>query len=189
MRMNGRKENNLIIIENGQLTAYALDDRNTWTLGRASKEQMPDIRLHSSTVSRKHGEFQCTDGIWFYVDYNGKNGTVYKRECVSKHIGTGLNGRIKPVLLRDKDMFVFGCGEKETINYKTALGVFFQKSLGEEWRVVDTMGYEKLRFVSEDKTEDWNAPRKGLVIERDAGVAIYMGDVTYVNGDMEVVGG
>ena len=32
--------------------------------------------------SRKHGRFENMDGIWFYLDNNGKNGTVYN----DKHI-------------------------------------------------------------------------------------------------------
>ena len=64
--MNGKKSRNgnqLIVIENGQLSTYTLDDRLVWEVGRASKDNLPDIRLHSETVSRKHGKFQNIDGI------------------------------------------------------------------------------------------------------------------------------
>lgn len=105
--MYGKKEKNLIIIENGQLTSYMLDDKNVWEVGRPSKENIPDIKLHSTTVSRRHGKFQNLDGEWFYLDYNGKNGTVYNQ----KHIKPGINGRVRPVMLKDGDLFVFGGGE------------------------------------------------------------------------------
>ena len=95
--MYGKKENNLIIIENGQLTSYMLDNKNVWEVGRPSKENIPDIKLHSATVSRRHGKFQKLDGEWFYLDYNGKNGTVYNQ----KHIKPGINGRVRPVMLKD----------------------------------------------------------------------------------------
>ena len=61
--MDGKKENNLIIIENGQLTSYMLDNKNVWEVGRPSKENIPDIKLHSATVSRRHGKFQKWNGI------------------------------------------------------------------------------------------------------------------------------
>ncbi|MCM1186519.1 MAG: FHA domain-containing protein [Lachnoclostridium sp.] len=101
---HGKWANNFIVIENGQLTVYPLDDKIAWEIGRVSKENRPDIILHSTTVSRKHGRFQNVDGVWFYLDYNGKNGTVYNQ----KHITSGLNGRVKPVVLKDGDVFVFG---------------------------------------------------------------------------------
>ena len=118
--MYGKKENNLIIIENGQLTSYMLDNKNVWEVGRPSKENIPDIKLHSATVSRRHGKFQNLDGEWFYLDYNGKNGTVYNQ----KHIKPGINGRVRPVMLKDGDLFVFGGGEQQVLNYKTILGLF-----------------------------------------------------------------
>ena len=37
--MYGKKENNLIIIENGQLTSYMLDNKNVWEVGRPSKRE------------------------------------------------------------------------------------------------------------------------------------------------------
>ena len=74
--MRGKKGNSLVVIENGQLTTYSLDDRVTWEVGRPSKENIPDIKLHSATVSRQHGRFQNMDGIWFYVDRMGKNGNA-----------------------------------------------------------------------------------------------------------------
>ena len=56
--MHGKIENNLILIENGQIFSYVLDNKNSWEIGRPSKDNIPDIKLHSATVSRKHGKFQ-----------------------------------------------------------------------------------------------------------------------------------
>jgi pSer/pThr/pTyr-binding forkhead associated (FHA) protein len=182
--MHGKKENNLILIENGQITSYTLDDKNAWEIGRPSKDNIPDIKLHSATVSRKHGKFQNMDGVWFYLDYNGKNGTVYNH----KHIGAGLNGRIKPVMLNDGDTFVFGGGEEAVINCKTIWGMFLTKSFDDDWRIVDSKGYKHLKFTSGEKTTSMENPEKGFVDEQEKGIAIYMGDLTYVIGDMEVTG-
>ena len=182
--MYGKKGNNLIIIENGQLTSYMLDDKKVWEVGRPSKENIPDIKLHSATVSRRHGKFQNLDGEWFYLDYNGKNGTVYNQ----KRIRPGINGRVRPVMLQDGDLFVFGGGEQQVFNYKTILGLFLTKIYDENWRVVDSKSYSTLQFSADEDMMVVNRPEKGTVIEKENGVAIYMGDVTYLTGDMEMTG-
>ena len=182
--MYGKKSNNLIVIENGQLTTYPLDDKNIWELGRPSKNNIPDIKLHAATVSRKHGKFQNMDGVWFYLDYNGKNGTVYN----DKHIQVGLNGRIKPIILSDGDIFVFGGGEEAVINYKTIWAMFVTKELDDSWRVVDSKGLTTLKFADGENITTLENPDKGTVVEKNGGIAIYMGDLTYLIGNMELAG-
>ena len=39
--MKYRKNNNLIVIENGQIKTYLLDDKLQWTVGRPSAENIP----------------------------------------------------------------------------------------------------------------------------------------------------
>lgn len=104
--------NRLIVIENGRLSIYSLDDRLTWELGRPTDNNHLDIELLSSTVSRRHGKFQNTDGYWFYVDYNGKNGTLYN----GRQITTGISRQRKPVLLSNGDVLIFGGAEGATMN-------------------------------------------------------------------------
>ncbi len=182
--MHGNKANMLIIIENGQLTTYALDDRNTWEVGRPSCDNKPNIMLHSATISRRHGKFQCMDGVWFYLDYQGKNGTIYNH----KHIDAGLKGRVRPIMLSDGDTFVFGGGVEEVINSKTIWGLFREKCFYGNWSVVDSKRYKIVRFISEGHATTLYEPCKGTVIEKENGFAIYMGDLTYTIGDMVIEG-
>ena len=77
--MLGKKGNSLIVIENGKLTDYRLDDKLVWEVGRPSRDNNPDIILHSVTVSRQHGKFQNIDGMWFYLDKKGKTNKKLKR--------------------------------------------------------------------------------------------------------------
>ncbi len=182
--MNRAKNNNLLLIENGQLKNYFLDSKIKWDVGRATKENRPDIAINIATVSRKHGRFQNINGVWFYVDYNGRNGTIYNH----KQVGTGMNGRIKPLLLHNGDTFVFGGGQEEVINCKTVWGMFMENSYPEEWRVVDTKDLKSVVFISEGKDTTLVAPKKGTVIEKENGIAIYMGDLSYINGDMKILG-
>ncbi len=182
--MHGRKGNNLVLIENGQITSYELDDKNVWEIGRVSKDNIPDIRLHSTTVSRKHGRFQNMDGVWFYLDHNGKNGTVYNH----KHLEAGLKGRIKAVMLNNGDTFVFGGGTEETINCKTIWGMYITRVFDERWRVANIKGHEHVRVISGGNAINIDMPEKGFVINNDDGIAIFMGNITFMIGDMEVVG-
>jgi len=182
--MKDKKENILVIIENGQIKTYTLDDKIKWEIGRPSKNNNPDINLRSTTVSRKHGKFENLDGIWFYVDYNGKNGTVYNH----KYISPGLKGRIKPVMLEHGDVFVFGGSKEEVINCKTVFGLFLTEEFEDGWRIVDTKDYGKIKFITDDKITTRENPKKGMVIHTNYGIAIYMGSLTYLTGNIEIEG-
>jgi pSer/pThr/pTyr-binding forkhead associated (FHA) protein len=109
------KDNKLILVDGIRHLTYNLDDRLIWEVGRGSDGNV-DINLHAMTVSRKHGRFQNIDGVWFYIDYYGKNGTVYN----GRHLEAGINGCIKPVLLEDGDILIFGGGNETAENAKTA---------------------------------------------------------------------
>ena len=181
--MSIKKSNNLILIENGKINTYRLDNRLTWELGRVSGNNMPDIRCYSLTVSRKHGSFQNMDGVWFYVDCYGKNGTVY----AGKKLKPAAKGRIKPIMLKDGDVFVFGGGEEAVIGPKTAWALFKTKEIGDDWRLIDTKGCTNFEFTDGKSTTKLENISKGTVIETDKGMAIYMDDITFLMGEMDVV--
>lgn len=182
--MFGKKGNSLIVIENGQLTTYVLDDKLVWDVGRPSKENIPDIKMHSTTVSRQHGRFQNLDGMWFYLDKKGKNGTVYN----GKHVTAGIHGRIKPITLKDGDILIFGGGEEAVINSKTIWAMFSEHLYNQRWRVEDTRGLSTLSFTGGEDATVLEEPARGTVIDKNTGIAIYMGDITYLNGDIAVSG-
>lgn len=181
--MRGNRTNTLIVIENGQLVSYDLDNKLVWEVGRPSKDNSPDIKLHSLTVSRKHGRFQNIDGMWFYLDNNGKNGTVYN----GKHVTAGIRGRIKPIAMKNGDILIFGGGEETTINCKTIWAMFSERNFSEKWRVEDTKGLETIAFTDGNDTTKLEKPEKGTVVEKEDGIAIYMGDITYLAGDISVM--
>lgn len=184
-RRKNSMKNNLIIIESGQLNTYALDDKRVWKIGRPCKNNSLDIKLYSMTISRQHGTFENMDGIWFYIDNYGKNGTV----CNGKRMKSGLNGSIKPKLLEHGDIFVFGGGEEARINGQTVWALFSTKEYNTPWNIVDTKGYTILTFSDGEKIDSYEKPVKGMVVEQQKGIGIYMGNITYVSGDLQVQGG
>lgn len=171
--------NQLVIIENGQLEAICLDDRNSWEIGRGSSEFRPDIRLHSPTVSRRHGKFQNMDGCWFYTDDNVKNRTI----CNNRQLRKGLGGKSRPVMLRNGDVFLFGCGDTPVLNEKTVWALYLGNCPDGRWRAADTRGAGVLTFTDGVQTLQFRNPDKGTVVTLSRGMAIYMGDLTYLLGE------
>lgn len=182
--MHGKRENCLVVIENGQIKTYCLDNKLVWEIGRRTTDNDPDIKLHVLTVSRKHGLFRNINGNWFYMDNKGKNGTIHN----DKQIRSGINGRIRPVPLQNGDVLIFGGGEKPIINPRTVWSVFVTTAPDEDWRVVDTKGYSRIDCHDGDDTTSLECPKKGTVIDKENGMAIYMGDVTYLTGSITVKG-
>lgn len=173
----------LIVIENGQLYMYHLDEKNVWEIGRVTKNNCPDIALHTMTVSRKHGCLQNMDGIWFYLDYHGKNGTVYR----DRHIEAGLHGRVKPIMLTDGDVLILGGGKEAVIDSRTVWMLFSTSCYGEEWKKEDVKVIHHLMIKNEAEVMEWEKPTIGTVLTRKTGMAIFMGDAVYLIGKMELI--
>lgn len=176
-------KNYLITIENGQLKTYILDDKLLWEVGRPSKGNNPDIKLCSTTVSREHGAFKNMDGIWFYLDYNRKNGTIYN----NKQIKAGLNGRIRPIMLENGDVFIFGAKEEAAKSCKPVWAVFSTNNYGARWRVEDTKGVNQLGVQDKDIFTPIGNLKKGTIVETYSGMVIYMGDLTYLVGNVQLI--
>lgn len=181
--MNTNNQNSLIVIENGQLNMYCLDDRQTWEVGRGSPDFRPDIRLHTATVSRKHGKFQNVDGCWCYIDYYGKNGTMYNNRPILR----GLGKRIRPVMPEDGSIFLFGSRESCSIGNQTVWAMFSTQCGEESWRAADTRNTQVLAFSDGNHVLRLEKPEKGTVIRQNHGVGIYMGDITYLYGATQLV--
>lgn len=99
----------LIIREYGKTRYFSLTNQDSWTLGRATPDNTPDIPLKSEIAGRKHGEFLLVNSQLFYVDRGSINGTCYN----GKRIKKGLKGLANPILLNDGDVLLIDCGEPD----------------------------------------------------------------------------
>lgn len=180
--MNSMVCNNMAIIEGTEFRNYILDNKNIWRVGRISKENFPEIILHTPTVSRKHGRLKYESGIWFYIDDNDKNGTI----CNGKKISKGFGERKNPVMLENGDCLIFGGVKSDVLNNRAALAVFLTKMFDKGWRKVDTSKLSIVQFIIGDNNIVLDNSQIGKVLNYDNGVAIYMGDVSYIMGDVKV---
>ncbi len=177
--MSKEKEKSLIVIERDGMERYLLDNRTYWDVGRLSKNNYPDIRLDSPTVSRKHGRFQNINGFWFYIDRMGKNGTIYN----NKPIKPGLNGRVRPVMMNHGDVLIFGGGERPIIDDHTVWAMFVENDPDWIWDMVDIKD-KTICLTDGNDTFCYKEPEKGTTIIKDSGIAIYMGNVIYLAGNL-----
>lgn len=175
--------NTLVVLENSRINTYLLDQKEKWCLGRPSKDNDPDIKLLTASVSRNHGELRCIDGYWFYVDSYRKNGTVYN----GKPLVAGLGGRAKPIMLNDGDTLLFGTKNENSISLSAPWAIFIRQGFEDRYTTIDTKGIRQLNLAKGEETESIKEPKPGTVIKRDDGMAIYMGNVTYLFGDMRIV--
>ena len=172
--------NTLIVIQNGQLKEYCLDDKPVWTVGRPTPENTPDIKLLSKTVSRKHGTFKASNGIWFYSDEYSTNGTKYN----GKKMKLNSFKRKIPVILNDGDVFIFGSPRKDFSDLTWAL--YSRLAFTDSWQVIYSKGYSALEFSLADEKIMFDKPEIGTHMKNNGGIAIYMGDKTFVTGNIKV---
>lgn len=184
MVMYSKIANTLIVIERGLLTTYSLDDRKSWTVGRVSGTNQPDIALNTPTVSRHHGQFRKMNGIWFYLDHNGKNGTVYN----SRHLEPGIKGREKPVILSEGDILIFGGGKEAVVHRKTVWSMFVARVFDGGFKRLDTGSFSSIEIRDGEDVTRYTDPDKGTAVIKKNGVAIYMGGYAYISGDLRMTG-
>lgn len=134
IRIYGRMENNLIVIENGQLNIYLLDNQVVWEVGRMSKEHTPDIPMHATTISRRHGRFQNMDGIWFTWMKTRR----MVRSAIGRNYLPGCMGASSPVMVSPGDVFVFGGGEDAVVSPATVWAFFRTRYYDAPWRAMDS---------------------------------------------------
>lgn len=192
-----RINNNFIVIDKGRLSMYALDDRPVWKVGRPTNENRPDIQMYTGTISREHGTIENVEGSWFYKDRQSENGTVLIRRSTAEDIrrakerGSYIKTLVakrcrgRRIDMRDGDIFIFGGGDRP-IDGSTVWAMYVSGIIDSNWRAVKTEGAGCLEFQSGNIVERYIKPETGMVVSMRHGLAIYMGDITYVSGDISI---
>lgn len=170
--------NRLVVIQKDELSVYRLDDKKVWSVGRGASNCKPDIALKSPTISRPHGTFENIDGIWVYTDEHSLNGSAYNGSPMTEP------GDCK--FPEDGDVFVFGGGEKALVNEWTVFALFLCRELSEDYCVEDTSKDEVLVFVGDEEERKFVRPEKGTVADFGTGIGIYMGERTYLLGNVSL---
>jgi len=174
----------LIVIEGDELRTYRLSEKDKWEIGRISKTTVPDIAFSSHSVSRKQGYLQFIDGFWFYIDYYGKNGTVYN----TKRLKPGIGSTKKPVCLEDQDTLIFGCGASSSRRTVKNWAFYSMFDPEEGWRnVVTEKCHGNLRVQDGCMLKTFSGIRRGTFIRLDNGLLIYMDDITYLAGNISLL--
>lgn len=174
----------ILMLDRSGLTVYLLDNKSTWSVGRRTVDNKPDIAVNIPTVSRKHGSYNYKFGEWFYTDGLGKNGTIYN----GKHIEPGKTGKARNILLSDGDAFLFGKSSGSQYSDNVAKGVYIVAEFNDEYRKVNTgTAIDKIITFSYGKeTMRINNPEVGLVLHNELGAVVYMGNTTYLLGESDV---
>ena len=181
---NTKKENTLLVIENGLTTLYSLDNRLEWNLGRTSTGNSPQVPLHLPTVSRKHGRFVNIDGYWFFFNESDERRTTYNGQYVKK----AYAGRKRPIMLRDMDCLVYGSTLDDLESVNNVVSFYFEKTYEGGWKTVDTKGKKRFAISCDGISEEYQNPMCGILLDSMNGRVIYMGDYSYVTGDVELKG-
>lgn len=83
-----KSQASLVVLEEGQIKTYYLGNKIRWKFGRECPGNVPDIPVNSTIVGRKHGEFACIEGEWYFIDGGSLNGTYCNGEKIEKNEAT-----------------------------------------------------------------------------------------------------
>ena len=113
------------------------------TLGRAYPESTRNIRIHSSIVSREHGEFvyDNSDDAYYYIDNNSLNGTYINGQKLQTYNSRGS----RAFRLSDGDIIRIDRNNLQQPHPEAVLMIFSRSfEPNEQWEYVDVSGYSKV---------------------------------------------
>lgn len=155
---------NLLVFEQGAVRSVPLDFKMEWTIGRNIPGNNQDISLESKIASRQHGVLTSIDGVWYFTDKGSSNGTYYNGVKISNTTGE----KIKPVILKNGDIFRIDCDNLENPDDRGVWMMFTTGPVGNQWQTV------KLR---KNKT----------IIGRDAEICDVVIPLPYISGKHMIV--
>lgn len=128
----------LIVLEQDNIRVFRLDEQESWSVGRNSREeQSPDISFDSLIVSRSHAVFRYSRGRWGYVDNpRNTNGTFLNGKKLEK------TGRL--VELKDGDILRIDNEDLEQARRDGVLMLFTTRPGRGTWSVLPLGGKKEI---------------------------------------------
>lgn len=139
---------NLVVLEDGAVRSYPLNENQIWKIGRKNPESENDIELESKIVSRKHGQIQSVDGEWYYIENGSLNGTYYN----GSKIKANDHGEFDAVKLSNGDILRI---DSDSLDYPEERGVFFlftTEGIGNQWKTV-TLNKKEISFGRNEEND------------------------------------
>lgn len=122
----------LIILEDGKIQSYSLNEKNKWTVGRFNREYRPNITMHSEIVSRRHAVFFKEGVEWYYQDKGSVNGTWYN----GRKLQAALDGKYRPVRLKNGDVLRIDSSNLDRPDDNGVWMLFSTEVTNENWDIV-----------------------------------------------------
>lgn len=119
----------LVVLEEGTIQSYSLEEKQQWSMGRKAPGNSPDIVLLSAIAGRKHGNFLCMDGNWFFVDGGSINGTYYNGQKVER----STDDSVRPVPLRNGDVLRIDSSDLSQPDKRGVWMLFTTDPIGKQW--------------------------------------------------------
>lgn len=143
-------EATLVILEGkSEIRCCPLSAKRQWTIGRPTENNNPDIPVRSRIVGRQHGEFNCIDGEWFYIDKGSINGTYHN----GKKISNGLNGRVRPVLLNNGDVLRVDSDDLTEPDMRGVWIMFLTETVGGKWNITELNSLKSVYIGRNDECD------------------------------------
>lgn len=122
---------NLIVLENGIIRKFLLEEKQQWDIGRTTPDIKKDISLESKIASRNHGKIQNINGSWYYIELGSLNGTYLN----GKKIQTTANKVSNPIQLNNGDVLRINSKELNRLDNNGVWMLFSTETIGNEWKI------------------------------------------------------
>ena len=156
----------LIILERNKPIRTVVLEGNM-RLGREDPETYSDIKLDSSIVSRNHGDFACSEGVYYYRDNNSMNGTYINGRKLAPYNERGT----RAVRLHDGDVLRI---DRRTLNdpHPDAVEIVFCSyySMTDQWNRYSLAGKREVKIgreVQDITLNDFMVSRHHATIKRN----------------------
>lgn len=122
----------LIILEDGQIQSYSLNQKKEWTFGRFNREYRPNITMHSEIVSRRHAMFFKSNDEWYYQEEGSLNGTWYN----GRKLQVEPDGNYRPVRLKNGDVLRIDSSNLDRPDENGVWMLFSTEVTNDNWNIV-----------------------------------------------------